>query len=195
MTAGARLGTMRLWVVAVTITAVVTGCAAHQQRLSSCRSSNSAFFLLEAQAVPSAAFIPCLLPLPAGWSYSGSDIKSGLVRFWLDSDRAGPHAAEVRLARSCDVSGAIPDTSTPAILGLSRYTKAAGVHQPSSTSFFVFAGGCVTYRFSFDKESAPTLFDEADHALGFTPRSLYVKGVLDDAGLSLCGAGAQACPG
>ncbi len=90
-------------------TVVVSGCATSQYRQVACSGmSRQSIFLLEAQAVPSATLIPCALPLPGGWSYGGSEVRSGLARFWLDSDRAGAHAAEVRLTQACDVAGATP---------------------------------------------------------------------------------------
>jgi hypothetical protein len=59
----------------------------------------------------------------------------------------------------------------------------------------VFPGGCVTERLAFTRQSAPALFDQADQFLGFTPRMVYVQGVRDDEGLTLCGAEAPPCPG
>ena len=45
--------------------------------------------ILSAQAVPSAALLPCIAALPSGWSIGGADIASGKTSLWLDSDRAG----------------------------------------------------------------------------------------------------------
>src|SRR2546430_2394040 len=61
--------------------------------------------ILSAQAVPSAAMLPCLAALPSGWSIGGADIASGKVRLWLDSDRAGTHAITVTFTATCDTSG------------------------------------------------------------------------------------------
>ena len=107
---GLRAGVARAWGrIAVAVVAsgmVVSGCAAsHYQQVSCSGRSRQSIFLLEAQAVPSATLIPCILPLPGGWSYGGSQVRSGLAQFWLDSDRAGTHAAEVRLTRACDLQG------------------------------------------------------------------------------------------
>ena len=184
---------------AVAAAAVITGgCAAISYPQAFCQlphHQGHALLLLEAQAVPSATLIPCILPLPAGWSYGGSQVESGMGRIWLDSDRAGAHAVEVRLTRACDVAGAagLPLRSPPA--GLRGYqTPAAG--QPHAViRYYVFAGGCVTERFSFTRQTAPALFGQADRFLGFTPRSVYVQNVRDTEGLTLCGAGAPPCPG
>jgi hypothetical protein len=174
---------------------IVSGCAPSQYRQVSCSGiSRQSIFLLEAQAVPSATLIPCLLPLPGGWSYGGSQVRSGLARFWLDSDRAGAHAAEVRLTRACDVAGA---TELPPASGgapVRRYEAPA--QRPAGTvRYYLFAGGCVRYRLSFTRQTAPALFDQADQFLGFTPRSVYVNGVRQGEGLTLCGAEAPPCPG
>src|SRR5213075_2237065 len=40
--------------------------------------------ILSAQAVPSAALLPCIAALPAGWSIDGVDIASGKASFGLD---------------------------------------------------------------------------------------------------------------
>ena len=195
-----RTGVARAWgpiaVAMVACTLVVSGCAAgHYQQVSCSAMSRQSIFLLEAQAVPSATLIPCILPLPGGWSYGGFQVRSGLARFWLDSDRAGTRAAEVRLTPACDLAGAteIPLRSRPA--GLRGYEQPAARQPPSTLRYFVFPGGCVTEWLSFSRQSAPALYDQADQFLGFTPRTVYVDGVRDDEGLTLCGAQAPPCPG
>jgi hypothetical protein len=195
-----RAGAVGAWGrIAVAVLAggvVVSGCAAsHYQQVSCSGRSRQSIFLLEAQAVPSATLIPCVLPLPGGWSYGGSQVRSGLARFWLDSDRAGSHAAEVRLTQACDVAGATELLLRAPPTGLRGYEQPAARQPPSTLRYFVFTGGCVTERFSFTRQSAPALFDQADQVLGFTPRSVYVHGVHDDEGLTLCGAQARPCPG
>src|SRR6266487_2605967 len=51
----------------------------------SCDTGHS--MILSAQAVPSAAMLPCIAALPSGWSVGGADISSGKASLWLDSDR------------------------------------------------------------------------------------------------------------
>jgi hypothetical protein len=194
--AGATRAWRRLAVAVVVGSVVVSGCAAsHYQHVACSGLSRQSIFLLEAQAVPSATLIPCILPLPGGWSYGGSQVRSGLARFWLDSDRAGTQAAEVRLTRACDVAGATEFFLRSPPAGLRGYEEPTGRQPPASVRYFVFTGGCVTERLSFTRQSAPALFDQADQFLGFTPRSVYVHGVRDDEGLTLCGAEAPPCPG
>jgi hypothetical protein len=183
--------------IAIAVAALLLpGCAASRYQQASCTgTSYQSIFLLEAQAVPSATFVPCLAPLPSGWRYGGSVVRSGSARFWIDSDRVGSHAAEVTLTRTCDVSGAIQISLPTGQPGLQRYDRASVERPKGSISYFVFEGGCVTYRFSFTREAQPAIYDEADRTLGFTPRSVYVNGVRKDAGLTLCGAEAPPCPG
>jgi hypothetical protein len=156
--------------------------------------NRQSIFLLEAQAVPSATFIPCITPMPPGWSYGGSEVGSGRARFWLDSDRAGSHAVEVTLTGSCDLSGTSETHLAHAPPGLRLFEEPASREQDTTIRRYVFYGGCVTYRFAFSQSSMPATFQEADGLLGFTPRSIYVDGVREDEGLTLCGAGAPPCP-
>jgi hypothetical protein len=193
-----RAGATRTWgriaVAVVVVTVVVSGCAASHQQ-ASCRHTHNSVPLLEAQAVPSATLIPCILPLPGGWSYGGAQVRSGLARFWVNSDRAGTHAAEVRLTPTCDLAGA---TELPPARGgapVRRYQAPTARQPPATVRYYVFTGGCVTYRFSFSQQTAPGLFEQADQFLGFTPRSVYVDGIRGIEGLTVCGAEAPPCPG
>jgi hypothetical protein len=196
--AGVTRAGRRLAVAAAVVagTVVVSGCvASHYQRVSCTSTSRQSIFVLVAQAVPSATLMPCANPLPGGWSVGGFEVRSGLARFWLDSDRAGARAAEVRLTSSCDVAGAtqLPPTGrgTPPV---QRYEAPAPQQPPATVRYYRFTGGCVTYRLAFSRQTAPALFDQADQFLGFTTRARYVNGRKKQ-GLTLCGAGAPPCPG
>ena len=149
--------------------------------------------ILSAQAVPSAALLPCIAALPSGWTIGGADIASGKSSFWLDSDRAGPRAITVTLTAACDTTGAqqIPSDQP----GTRRFERPLSlVPQFSSLRFYTFPGGCVTYRFSFTSGASPVLGDAAGSALSFQPRPTLVDFVRRTEGLALCGRGA-ACPG
>ena len=149
--------------------------------------------ILSAQAVPSAAYLPCIAALPSGWRVSGEDIASGRVSFWLASDQAGPRAATITLAASCDTSGArqIPSDQP----GTSRFEHPLSL-LPRFTDlrFYAFPGGCVRYEFRFLPGASPVLADAVDTAVTFVPRSRLVGYVRQTEGLALCGRGAS-CPG
>jgi hypothetical protein len=149
--------------------------------------------ILSAQAVPSAALLPCITALPSGWSIGDADIVSGKSSFWLDSDRAGPRALTVTLAATCDTTGArqIPSDQP----GARRFERPLSlIPQFSSLRFYTFPGGCVTYDFRFSPGASPVLAGTASTAVGFVPRSRLVSYVRQTEGLALCGRGA-ACPG
>ena len=61
--------------------------------------------------------------------------------------------------------------------------------------YYVFEGGCVTYRFAFNVDASPTLSFDVDEALSFRPRAALVEEMREQVGLELCGAGASPCPG
>jgi hypothetical protein len=180
---------------AAALLAAASACAASHFSQLSCRDvGRQSIFILEAQAVPTASFVPCIGPLPEGWSYSGADVRSGFVRFWLDSDRAGSHAVEVTFTRVCDISRSRAVTSAGGDPDLEVFEDSAP--EPGKTiRRYVFRGGCATSRYSFTALSAPSIFEEAQGLLAFTRRSVYVEGVGDDERLTLCGAGAPPCPG
>ena len=149
--------------------------------------------ILSAQAVPSAALLPCVAALPPGWKAGGTDISSGKARLWLDSDRAGPRAVAVTLTATCDTSGArqIPSDQP----GASRFERPLSLAPEfSGLRFYRFPGGCVTYEFHFRPGASPVLAVAMDSALAFQPRSSLVRYVRHTEDLVLCGRGA-ACRG
>jgi membrane-associated phospholipid phosphatase len=157
----------------------------------SCGTGHS--MILSAQAVPSAAMLPCVSALPSGWSIGGADIASGKTSLRLDSDRAGTGAITVTLTAACDTSGAqqVPSDQP----GTRRFEHPQSLApQFSSLRFYTFPGGCVTYWFSFTPGASPVLGDAAGSALSFQPRAALVDLVQRTEGLALCGRGA-ACPG
>ena len=149
--------------------------------------------ILSAQAVPSAAMLPCITALPPGWHAGGADIASGHAQFWLNSDLAGPAAITVTLTAACDTSGArqIPSGQP----GMRRYEHLVSL-APQFTAFryYTFPGGCITYQLIFIAPGVSrALANAATSALSFQPRSALVGYVRRTEGLALCGRGA-ACP-
>jgi hypothetical protein len=183
-------------VAAFALSAIGTGCGTSAAVEAQCSRPSSAIFVLAAQSVPDATLIPCVKTLPSGWSPGGSEIVDGRMTFWLNSDRAGVRALEVDLLPSCDVSDAVEVAPAPGEVGTRRYEQPISL-QPSYSGnrYYVFSGGCITYRYRFQTGASTTLALEADEALSFTPRSVVVAAVQDDLGLSLCGVGAPPCAG
>src|ERR1017187_5990306 len=148
--------------------------------------------ILAAQAVPSAAFLPCIAALPSGWTAANAEIASRKATFWLDSDQAGPAAVTITLTAACDTSGTrqIPSGHP----GTRLFERPASlVPQYSELRYYTFPGGCATYQFRFARGASPVLAAAAGSALAFVPRSDLVGYVRRTEGLALCGRGA-ACP-
>jgi tRNA A-37 threonylcarbamoyl transferase component Bud32/membrane-associated phospholipid phosphatase len=149
--------------------------------------------ILAAQAIPSAAQLPCIASLPSGWQVSTSNIETGRAIFWLDSDQAGMQAVTVTLRQHCNVSGAreIPSDQP----GTRRFERPLSL-QPafSATRYYTFPGGCTTYRFSFQTGASPQLAIPVDSAVAFIPRARLVHFVRTTEGLALCGRGAPCAP-
>jgi len=176
---------------------ILTACSGRAGDASeaNCPVEEGELFVLMAQSVPSATLLPCIDALPAGWTYGGSDVRSGSARFWLDSDRGGFHAVEVSLTPTCRTAGSVDVTNSTTEGGVRVYMDEFTLHPFSANEHFVFPGGCVTYRFRFGTDALPTLALEADEAVTFGLRTVLVEQVQRELGLTLCGAGAPPCVG
>jgi membrane-associated phospholipid phosphatase len=188
---------LALALLAVTIIAVIGGGSAFRPaedvgaHAPLCGTGHAT--ILAAQAVPSAARVPCVAELPSGWSIGGADIVSGRSVFWLDSDQAGPRAVTITLSAACDVSGTRPSPSDQP--GARRFDRpAAGGTRYAGLRVYTFPGGCATYRFDFAPGASPLLAIGVHSAVDFMPRAALVTYVRDQEGLALCGRGAP-CPG
>jgi serine/threonine protein kinase len=166
--------------------------------------------ILAAQAVPSAAFLPCIAALPSGWTTVNDAIVSGRASFGLDSGSlAGDGGVRVRfvlggqsgqlqtvtitLTVTCDMAGArqVPSGQP----GIRRFDRPPSLGPGySDVRYDVYPGGCVTYRFVLGPGASPVLATAVGSAVAFIPRSELVGYVRRTEGLALCGRGA-ACPG
>jgi tRNA A-37 threonylcarbamoyl transferase component Bud32 len=149
--------------------------------------------ILTAQAVPSAAFLPCIAALPSGWTTANPEIASGRASFVVNSGQAGLQAVTITLTATCDISGAqrIPSDQP----GMRRFERPLSlVPKYSDVRYYTFPGGCATYRFVFAPGASPVLATTVDTVVAFMPRSALVGYVRRTEGLALCGRGAP-CPG
>ena len=149
--------------------------------------------ILAAQAVPSAAFLPCIAALPSGWTAARSQIASGKASFALNSGQAGLQTVTITLTATCDTSGAqrIP-SDQPGMRGFER--PLGLVPRYSDVRYYTFPGGCATYQLVSAPGASPVPAGIIDHAVAFMPRSALVSYVRRTEGLALCGRGAT-CPG
>ena len=180
---------MRRWPLLATLVLLVGGCAGGSSGV--CQGARSPLceyhgqpgpmIVLEAQAVPSATLLPCVELLPAGWSVSDVFIHNGRARFTLDSDRVGPKAVTVVLERYCRVPRVhrVPSDES----GTRRYEEIGEVRPGvgfTGTRFYLFQGGCVTYRFQFRGEERAEPIGEVTLAVSFVTRDAVRTHVQQD---------------
>jgi hypothetical protein len=155
----------------------LAGCASGTTAITAsplCRAdtngvSNSV--ILMAQSVPTASWVPCIrTALPLGWNFHHLMASNGSSRFWLDSDRDGQEAVEVRLTESCPTGGTteIPSDHD----GMRRLER---VRQVSPTyageRYYLFPGGCLTFVFRLHGDSPGEALALASQAVGMVRRS------------------------
>ena len=149
--------------------------------------------ILAAQAVPSAAFLPCIARAPVGLDpgrrrdrQRNGHLLAGLRSSGADGGDDHPDRGLRHLGRPADPLRPARDAPV----------RAPGEPGPaySGVRYYTFPGGCATYQFAFAPGASPVLAAAAYGALAFVPRSALVSYVRRTEGLALCGRGA-ACPG
>ena len=155
-------GTGRRWRIAAPLVALLAGGG-----MAACSNDNTATtvrpvcsagqdatasnaVVLMAQAVPTATWVPCLrTALPQGWTFRHLDARTGVARFWLDSDRDGPDPIQVRLESSCDTIGSTEIPSDRE--GMHRFERVTmTTPRFEGRRYYVFDGGCITFDFKLD---------------------------------------------
>ncbi|NEK59713.1 hypothetical protein GCU56_17790 [Geodermatophilus sabuli] len=135
--------------------------------------------VLMAQSVPTASWVPCVRGLPLGWHFSGLDARRDEARFWLDSDRDGVHAIEVRLTARCDTEGAteIP-SDRDGMRRLERVTQVTP--QYLGRRFYLFDGGCITVVFTLSGDARGEPLALATQGIGTLPREELAEQVREE---------------
>ncbi len=146
--------------------------------------------ILAAQAVPTATKVPCIDAFPSGWTFGTAQIHAGEATVWLNSDRAGSRAVEVRLAATCPDAGGMQVPSDE--VGTRRFERPSSLSpELSGERFYLFEGGCIRYRYAFAPGTPPALLFDIDEALAFESRADLVAYVEEHEDQVLCGAGAR----
>jgi hypothetical protein len=137
--------------------------------------------VLMAQAVPTATWVPCLDTVPLGWHLSDVEVRDGSGSFWLDGDRDGVRAIEVRLTASCDTGDASAIPSDRA--GVRRFELVTSLSpEYLGTRFYVFRGGCLSVRFELAGDDRAEPLAVATEGIELFPRSgveVHVHGESD----------------
>jgi hypothetical protein len=172
---------VRRLLAALAVCLAATGCVRPtstelaQAREPACRyqgRQGMALVILMAQAVPTASQLPCVELLPAGWSISDVFVRNGRVRFSLDSDRVGRHAVQVVLERYCTFGRVTRVPSDHP--GTRRYQEVISIdpgRRYQGAIYYLFPGGCVTYRLDFRSDEQARPLGEVSLALGFVTRA------------------------
>ena len=183
---------MRRLLLALAVCLAATGCARPvsteltQAREPACRyqgRQGTALVILMAQAVPTASQLPCVELLPAGWSVSDVFVRNGRVRFSLDSDRVGMHAVRVVLERFCTLGQVTRVPSDHP--GTRRYQEVISIEpgrRYQGAVYYLFPGGCVTYRLDFHSDEQARPLGEVSLALGFVTRDALRQTLSDFTG-------------
>jgi hypothetical protein len=155
-----------------------------QAREPACRyqgRQGTALVVLMAQAVPTASQLPCVELLPAGWSVRDVFVRNGRVRFSLDSDRVGINAVQVVLEQFCSIGPKV--TRVPSDHdGTRRYQEVISIdpgRRYQGAVYYLFTGGCVTYRLDFRSDEQARPLGEVSLALGFVTRGALSETVAD----------------
>ncbi len=148
---------------------LVAGCSI-EETLPLPRCADAGSGLIVAQSVPDAELVPCLGPLPAGWSVGRVHVDQSGTDIWLDSDRAGSGAAVLRYATACDLGDAVDVPSDQP--GASRFELIERVTPGfRGERSYTFPGGCVWWRFDFDDGAPAGLSVQLDNTLTLIRRS------------------------
>jgi Ni,Fe-hydrogenase III large subunit len=134
-----------------------------------------------AQSVSTATWVPCFVDVPPGWSFAGLQAGQGSAETWLDSDREGTKAVDVRLAPSCDTSGA---TAAPSgHPGTSRYDRMVTLDPALEfRRTYVFQGGCVTITLTLGGEEHSEAVALATTGIDLVPRRDLQQQVREQTG-------------
>jgi hypothetical protein len=126
--------------------------------------------VLMAQSVPTATWVPCMrMSPPLGWDFHHLDARNGNAKFFLNSDRDGQKAIEVRLEESCDTAGATEiHSDREGMRRLERVTRTTPNYL--GRRYYVFEGGCITFVFRLSGQSRGEPLALATQVVGVVSR-------------------------
>jgi hypothetical protein len=126
-----------------------------------------------AQAVPTAAYVPCIADEDSPWRFTSLTVKQGRARLSLVYIDPSGRSARVELTRRCDTGGASeqpPEAGQPDV----EHFRRASTLSPrlAGVDYAVFEGGCVTTEFDLPRnaDASERLLD-LDTTVGLYPRS------------------------
>jgi hypothetical protein len=179
----------------VALVLLLTGCNADEMaslRMPTCGEVGIRTTFLMTQSVPEAQLVPCIddEALPPDLFMDSMRIDSSSTRLiflgnW-PNDEEVPLRLEVRFTHTCDTTGAVAvPTDEPGTRRVERVERVADGY--AGERFYLFHGGCVTYRFDARREGWLEFVHEASQAWTFMPRAEVEQ--LSDVAFDECVAG------
>jgi hypothetical protein len=150
----------------------LAGCTSTAETAPDCRADQR--LALVAQSVPGASYVPCVARLRTGWHTANFDAEKGRTEFDLASDRADqPVVVDFRARCSVGDATAI----APRAEGVRTHLYVRSISpRYAGTLYDVFPGGCVAYRFDFERGPHIALMEDFQASLGlFSRRELRLK--------------------
>jgi hypothetical protein len=126
-----------------------------------------------AQAVPTAAYVPCIADEDSPWRFSSLTVERGRARLSLVYIDPSGRSARVELTHRCDVGGASEQPAEAGEPDVEHYRRASTLSpRLAGTDYAVFNGGCVTTEFDLPRnaDASERLLD-LDTTVGLYPRT------------------------
>jgi hypothetical protein len=126
-----------------------------------------------AQAVPTAAYVPCIADDESPWRFSSLTVEKGRARLSLVYIDPSGRSARVQLTRRCDISGASEQPPVAGEPDVERYLRTSTLSpRMAGVGYAVFDGGCVATEFDLPRnaDASERLLD-LDTTVGLYPRS------------------------
>ena len=163
--------------VAVGFGLAASACSLEQALpVPDCIDGGSGLFV--AQSVPTAELVPCLGPLPDGWTVAGVTVDQDGSEVRLDSDRAGDDAARLHYRQTCDVGEAVSVPSDQE--GAEAYEYVGRLTSGfRADRLYRFEGGCVRWEFDFDADASATLSIELQDRLTLLSRTTLNENIRE----------------
>jgi hypothetical protein len=159
-----------------------TACSSAAADVPRCDSTERVALI--AQSVPSSSYVPCITELPEGWTSGQLQIRNGQTRFALHSDRSAGHPVQVQLDGSCPIGRATP--IAPRTPGGRTYLSLRGIDPRYAGAMYdIFPGGCVRYRFDFERGTHIALMAQLQSMVGFLSRQQLRLAVRRQLGVRL----------
>jgi hypothetical protein len=126
-----------------------------------------------AQAVPTAAYVPCIADDDSPWRFSSLTVERGRARLSLVYIDPEGRSARVQLTRRCDTSGASEQPPAADEPDVDHFRRASTLSpRLAGVDYAVFEGGCVTTEFDLPRnaDASERLLD-LDTTVGLYPRA------------------------